>query len=112
MLILFQILFILFSFFAITSVVKKRREGSLSVRGAGFWIVFWLLADSAVIWPGFTTILARAFGIGRGSDLVIYVSIALLFFLLFRLHIKIESIGRDITRVVRDKALRNVDDKA
>jgi len=107
MLFLFQLLFFLFSFYAVGNVVKKRREGSASRRGVIFWLIFWLIADVAVIWPNSTTVLANAFGIGRGSDLVIYSSLALLFFLIFKLHIKIESINRDVTKVVRDRALRD-----
>ena len=70
-----------------------------------FWILFWLAADVAVLWPNSTTVLANALGIGRGSDLVLYISLAALFYLLFRLHVKVESINRDVTKVVRDKAL-------
>ena len=103
MLLLFQLLLILFSLYAIWPVIQKQREGSLSRRGLSFWVIFWLLADLAVIWPNSTTVLANALGIGRGSDLVIYISLALLFFLIFKLHIKIESINRDITKVVRDR---------
>lgn len=105
MLLLFQILFILFSLSAIWNVAQKRQEGSLSRRGLAFWVGFWLLADLAVIWPNSTTVLANALGIGRGSDFIIYISLALLFFLIFKLHIKIEGINRDVTKVVRDKAL-------
>lgn len=107
MLLLFQLLFVLFSFYAIWNVVRKRQEGSLSRRGLAFWIIFWLLADLAVIWPNSTTVLANALGIGRGSDFVIYISLALLFFLIFKLHIKIETINRDVTKIVRDRALKH-----
>jgi|SRR3989338_5251906 len=107
MLFLFQLLFILFSLYAIGNVWRRRREGTLSQRGLIFWVIFWLLADVAVIWPNSTTLLANALGIGRGSDLVIYISLALLFFLIFKLYIKIESLNRDVTKVVRDRALRD-----
>ena len=50
--------------------------------------------------------LANRLGIGRGSDLVIYISIAVLFFLLFRVHIAIERVNREVTKVVRDRALK------
>ena len=105
MLIIFQILFSLFALFAIASVMNKKKEGLLGPKGLIFWLVFWILAGVVVLWPDSTFVLANYLGIGRGADLVVYVSLALIFFILFRLHVKLESVGRDITKVVRDKAL-------
>jgi len=105
MLILFQSLFSLFAIFAIGSVVSKRKSGLLGPKGTIFWIVFWLFALVFVWWPNSTVILANYLGIGRGTDLVLYVSLVIIFFVLFRLHVKIESIGRDITKVVRKDSL-------
>ncbi len=109
MLILFQSLFTLFALFAIISVATKRKSGLLGPKGTVFWVLFWLLACIFVWWPNSTVILANYLGIGRGTDLVLYVSLALIFFILFRLHVKVESIGRDITKVVRREALNDKD---
>lgn len=105
MLILFQLLFSLFVVFAIISVATKRRGGLLGPKGTVFWVLFWVLASVFVWWPDSTVILANYLGIGRGTDLVLYISLVVIFFILFRLHVKIESIGRDITKVVRKEAL-------
>lgn len=106
MIILFQIIFSLFALFAIVSVWSKKRIGLLSAGGTIFWIIFWFLAVVFVWWPNSTVRLANFFGIGRGSDLVLYVSLAVIFYLLFKTHIKIEEINRNITKVVRDKSLK------
>lgn len=106
MLIIFQILFIFFSFLAITTVKKKKIAGELKNKEALFWVLFWVLADVAVIWPDLTTHLANALGIGRGTDFIVYISLALIFYLLFLLHIKIEGINRDVTKVVRRDTLQ------
>ena len=105
MLIIFQLLFLFFSLAAILSVYRRTRAGALSRSSAVFWSAFWLLANIAVWRPNSTTMLANRLGIGRGSDLVIYISIAVLFYLQFRAHIKIEKVNREVTHVVRDKAL-------
>jgi len=109
MIILFQILFILFALFVVVVVFRKRREGLLGPKGVIFWTLFWALAVVAVLWPDSTTVLANYLGIGRGTDFIVYVSLATMFFILFRLHIKVESIGRDVTKVVRKEALNNTD---
>ena len=105
MLVLFQTLFIFFAIFAIGSVVKKKKEGLLGLRGMLFWVLFWLAACGFILWPNSTAVLAGYLGIGRGADLVFYVALVVIFYVLFRLHIKIETMSRDITKVVRKEAL-------
>ncbi len=105
MLILFQILFTLFTLYALSSVVARKRSGELGPRGLVFWVSFWVVATVFVWYPEATNRVAQAFGIGRGADFVLYISLVVIFFVLFRLHVKIESMSRDVTKVVRDKAL-------
>ena len=105
MLILFQILFTLFALFAVVMVWKRQKDHQLGVIAALFWIFFWILAVVAVLWPNSTTILANSVGIGRGSDFVLYIALASLFYLIFKLHLKIEEINRNITKVVRKDAI-------
>lgn len=105
MLILFQILFILFSLFAASSVIRRNKDGMLGPKAMIFWIVFWLAAIVVVLWPESASKIAEIFGIGRGADLVVYASLAIVFYLLFKLNVKLDSLNRDITKVVREKAL-------
>ncbi|MBD3311274.1 MAG: DUF2304 family protein [Candidatus Magasanikbacteria bacterium] len=107
MLILFQILFILFAGFAVFNVISRKRSGLLGQRAVFFWIFFWILGVIVVIWPNSSSILAAYLGIGRGTDLVIYISLALLFFLVFKLNVKLDSLNRDLTKIVRKDALDN-----
>ena len=108
MILLFQILFSFFVLTAIFSVLKKFKESLLGPKGAFFWILFWLIATVAVWWPNSTTIIANNLGIGRGTDFVIYVAIAVMFYLIFKLHVKLESVGRDITKVTREKPWKRI----
>ena len=105
MLILFQILFTLFALFAAVTVWKRKKDNQLGTMAALFWVFFWILAVVAVLWPNSTTILANSVGIGRGSDFVLYIALASLFYLIFKLHLKIEEINRNITKVVRKDAI-------
>lgn len=107
MLIAFQILFVLFALLAIGAVLKRRHEKVLGVRGLVFWVLFWVAAIVIVVWPETASMLAEAFGIGRGADFVLYSAIALLFLIIFRLHIKLESLNRDLTVLTRQDALKD-----
>jgi hypothetical protein len=107
MIILFQILFVLFALYSIFFVAKKKKDHLLGARGMVFWILFWLAVIIVVVWPDSAATIAHLFGIGRGADVVMYIGLAVLFFIVFRLHMKIEVINRDVTKVVREKALKH-----
>ncbi|MBU0597260.1 DUF2304 family protein [Patescibacteria group bacterium] len=111
MIIIFQILFLLFALFAITSVLKRRQTGVLGPKATLFWVLFWLSAVLVVMWPASTSKIAGYLGIGRGTDLVIYASVAVIFYLLFKLNIKLDSLNREVTKVVRREALNSTEEE-
>lgn len=74
------------------------------------WLFIWLLALIIIWYPQVTTFLAIQVGIGRGVDLAVYVSIILVFYLIFRLWLKIGQIEKQITQIVRAEALKNIID--
>ncbi len=102
---IFQLLIVLFSLLAIISIFVRRAKDGLGVRGTAFWILFWIGVDVVVLFPNSTTVLANKLGIGRGVDMVVYISILMIFFVLFRLNVKIEGINRQITKIVRKNAV-------
>jgi hypothetical protein len=104
-----QILLLVFFLIAIIKVVGRYRSRELSLRAVAMWVFFWLAAGVAVIHPNSTAYFAKLVGIGRGADLVVYCSIALIFFIIFRLMIKIDRLDRQITLLVRRDALGDVE---
>ncbi|MBI4090629.1 MAG: DUF2304 domain-containing protein [Candidatus Komeilibacteria bacterium] len=69
------------------------------------WFILWL-SILAVFWsPEIASRLASAAGIGRGADLILYVSVIVLVYLAYRTYARIEKIERDITAVTRELAL-------
>lgn len=109
MIIVFQSLFVLFSIIAVVSVVNRGKKSELSKKATIFWTIFWVAVIVVVIWPDSTQKIADYIGIGRGVDLVIYISVAVIFYLLFRLNVKIENLNRNITKVIRTDALSKKD---
>lgn len=107
--IIFQLAIAFLSLVAIISAVRRKKEHLLGPIGALFWIIFWVALVSIVSLP--TTLLDRFsqfIGIGRGVDLVMYIAIAMLFFIVFKLYIKIESMKRDMTEIARTKTLDSI----
>jgi hypothetical protein len=54
--------------------------------------------------------LARWLGVGRGVDTAMYLSILTVFYLIFRSFAKIEDLDRQITKIVRANALREMEE--
>lgn len=103
--IFFKIIFTLFAVSGAFLVWQRRREGLLSLRGTAWWFLIWVAMLIMAWYPRSTQVVADILGIGRGVDLVIYCALAFLLLTIFRLSVKLESLQRDITKVVRKNAL-------
>jgi hypothetical protein len=95
------IFFSLISFLLFKCGGKTLRSASYRI---GF-IIFIVLFLIAVVFPKLTTNVANVIGVGRGTDLVVYLtSFALICFSIV-LVIKFEQLQREITQLVRELAL-------
>lgn len=94
----------------ILKTILRFRAGDLNWKELIFWLIFWAAAATIVISPDSTFYLANKVGIGRGADLIIYVALVLLFFMVFDLTIKMEKINKNITKLTRKEALDSKQD--
>jgi hypothetical protein len=104
---LIQIIIVLFILFIILGVISKFRKGNLNVIGLIFWLIIWIGAGVVILLPNVTQYLAGILGVGRGVDVIIYLSIVVVFYLIFRIGIKLEFIEHEITKIVRNMAIRD-----
>lgn len=67
-----------------------------------FWGVFWGIA-LIFIWLPTNTIdkVGQLFGVGRGIDVLVYLSIIFLFYYIFKQSEKINKLEKEITKLVR-----------
>lgn len=93
--------------FALTRVILRYRGGIVPLTGFIFWCSIFSLAIIGVIFPGYTSNLAKFLGIGRGVDLVIYISIVLIFYLIFRIYVYVENLKREMTELIQKLALKD-----
>lgn len=103
-----QSVLVLFIIFAASRAVLQFRGGTIRFGAMLFWIMVWAVAILAIIYPEQTTQFAKVVGIGRGVDVVLYVSIAILFYLVFRLHVYVEDLRSEISRLIREVSLKDV----
>lgn len=103
--ILFKIIFSIIALGGALLVWQRREQKLLSVRSTLWWLLIWMAMIIMAWYPNSAQTVADILGIGRGVDLVIYAALAFLLLTIFRLTVKIESLQRDITKVVRRDAL-------
>ncbi len=105
---LIQFFITLLVVFALIRVSGKFRQREFSLVEFLSWFAFWLGAGVAVWSPDFLTKLANVLGIGRGADLVLYAGLVIVFYMLFRVFVRIEKIERQLTKIVRSDALKDI----
>ena len=97
-----------FALFALTRVVLRARERKLTWGEMLLWLGVWAVMIGVIFVPEASSSLAGYLGIGRGIDLVMYVAIVLLFYLLFRLYVRMEQLEHGITLLVREVAFKGL----
>lgn len=103
-----QLLLLIFIVFAASRAVMQFRGGSIRFGAMIFWLGIWSVASVAIFYPEKTTEIARSLGIGRGVDIIVYVSIAILFYLVFRLHVYMEDLRSQLSKLIREISLNEV----
>jgi Uncharacterized conserved protein len=61
-----------------------------------------------IIFPDLTIIIAHKLGVGRGADLVFYLSILIFWFVIIKLYARIRKLEQIMTDIIRKDALKNV----
>jgi len=75
-------------------------------------ILLFILAATAVvfiIWPDLTNSIARKLKVGRGADLIFYISILIFWFVILKLYARLRRLEQALTDMARKQALGKVD---
>ena len=102
---LIKIILIIFVLFAVSKVALRYKDKVISLQEFVLWTIFWFMVAFLVVFPETTSYIANIVGVGRGVDLVIYIAIFILFYLMFRSLVKLDKVEKDVTKVVRKVAL-------
>ncbi len=107
-----KIFFILFSLFGLSRIFVRVRKRELSYALAVLGVIIWACVIIFALWPELLNRLADLVGIGRGVDTAVYISIVVIFYLVFRVFVRLEKMEDHLTTIVRQNALKDfVDEK-
>jgi len=100
-----QIFATVISLFVLARAFQKYKTKTIKLSLFFMWSLFWVVAIALVWQPGLTDRIAGILRVGRGADVISYLSLILIFYLIFKVFIKLERMDQDITSLVRSMAL-------
>jgi hypothetical protein len=103
----FQYLVVALLSLLIYATIRAALRGGVRKRIATFWMLVWLGGGVSVLWPAGTVMVARALGIGRGADLVLYCSSFATLAGFFYIYTRFRRLDRALTVLVRQLAVDN-----
>jgi len=104
-----QILISILAVIALLGVARNFKKGALSKGGLVLWILVWGAAVVLVWNPAVTNHIAGILGVGRGADAVFYVSIAVIFYVMFRIYGKMENLEHQLSEIAKKFALKDLE---
>ena len=97
---------LIFAVFHVINILFLWRKRKIAVKAALFWLAAWAAILVILFATPAIDALSKPVGVGRGIDLVVYSAILVLFYIIFKLTMKIDKLEGDISKLVRSIALR------
>lgn len=88
-------------------VLRDNVPGHNALRRVGGLVVV-VMAIIAVLWPQLTTYVAKAVGVGRGTDLVLYVFVMVFIYNAVATTQRLHRLEHQVTTLTREIALQRV----
>jgi small membrane protein len=102
-----QILFLIFALFAWSRAIIRFWKRDIELGEFIFWSGAWVVVILISLFPDSLTQFSYMAGIERGTDLLIYGGMILMFYMMFRLYVKIDHQNQEMTKIVRNIAMEN-----
>jgi len=92
-------------------VYRSFYKKELSKLSFVFWLIIWCSIFTIVWYPNITQYIATLFNIRRAIDSVVYLSIVIMFYLLFRVLLKLERLEHKLEGFIRKTVLTDEKEK-
>ncbi len=104
---IYQLLTPLFAILMILKGISRFKRGEMSIRKFILWVLVWGGISTLALFPQFVKIAADLTGLESGINALIFFGFIFLFYIVFRLFIIVEHLEREITEIVRKKAIED-----
>ena len=97
----------------ITRLVSQRKKQNIGRNEFLFWLFFWLAGPLAIIFIKRIDFLLSNLGFsGSGINFLFYLTVIILFYLVFKLRLTIAKMESNITKISRKISLDKSDEKS
>jgi len=104
-----QFLAFIVIFYFLFRLFWQKKKNEISRNEFVFWLFFWIIALALILFIKEVDRLVASFGFtASGIDVLLYLSVIIIFFLIGRLRLKIEKIEKNLTKIVREITLPKV----
>ena len=102
-----QIIALLILIFFISKLIIQWKKKTISPNEFFFWLIFWSIAGLLIIFikPIDKLVMDMGFS-SSGINLIFYVAVLFLFYLIFKMRLRMVKMERDITELSRELSLR------
>lgn len=90
------------AFIALYFVIQLKKQ----LLDLGLLFVLIAAAIVFILWPESTNLIAKKLGVGRGADLIFYVSILLFWFIVLKLYARLRRLEKTVTQFIREEAIK------
>src|SRR5271165_6494686 len=73
-------------------------------------VIFFVIATGFIVFPDSTTKVAHVLGVGRGADLLLYLSLFAGIHAFLLLYLRTRRLERKMTELIRTMAMRDAED--
>ncbi len=103
-----QILALIIIGFFLVRLFWQKQKKQIGANEFIFWLVFWCLSAILILSLKWIDKLVADLGFsGMGIEVLLYLGIAILFYFIFRLRLKLEKIEKNITKIIREMAIKD-----
>ncbi len=102
-----QISALAFSFAMIYFAVIHYKKGTLNKAEIVTWVIVWLFALSAVVFPDLLKVFARTFHFARLFDMMVFGGFFLVIILAAKSYITTKRLEKKLEELVRKESLQN-----
>ncbi len=86
----------------------QKQKGQIAAGEFVFWLFFWLFSALAIVSLKAIDRLVAGLGFSAsGIQVLLYLSIAVLFYLLFRLRLRLSKMDQDLTKIARALSMKD-----
>jgi len=107
-----QILALIVIAFFVARLFWQKQKKQINANEFVFWLFFWFLAAGAIVGLKWIDRMVANLGFSSsGIDVLFYIAVIILFYLIFRLRLHLAKQEKHITRLAREIAIKNQEEE-